>query len=509
MGSVNDLLAGFGHILTPQTMLFAVIGCALGMVTGILPGLGPSGATGLLLPVAFVLDPTYSIVMLVAIYYGAMYGGTITSVLLNVPGEAASVATCIDGFEMTKRGLAGKALSIAAVGSFVGGILALIGMLFSATLAEKAIELSYLDTFAFALLALSLVILLSGQSMVKGIIAALFGLFIGMIGLDYFTGVARFTGGVQNLTDGLDFIPVIMGLFGLAEILESIGGKAPKDFTKNIGSLRLSLRDIRESSGSMLRGSLIGFGFGLVPGSPAATCAFVSYGVEKRVSKTPERFGKGAIQGVAGPETANNAMAISNYIPLLMLGIPSSATMAILLAAFTINGLSPGPLLFAQNPEIAWGVIASLWVSNVILLVMALPLVRMWVSILKVPTLVLYAGTIGIMTFGAYTINGQVFDIGVMWAFGIIGFLLRRLGVPLAPAALTIVLGPFLENNFRRALSVQQGDYSAFVGSWPADIAYVLLLTVIVWKVVRSVQTYRAKQRVIQEHEDDLVRTGA
>lgn len=495
MDAINGLLLGFSHVLTAEILTYAVIGCALGMMTGVLPGFGPSAATALLLPLAFVVGPTASVVMIAAIYYGSMYGGTITSILLNVPGEVSSVATCLDGYAMTKRGQAGKALSIAAVGSFIGGMVALVGMLFAAQLAQVAIALGPAELFALSLLALSLVVGLAGRSMIKGLVSGALGLFVGTVGLDPVTGAPRFTMGMLELRDGISFIAVIMGLFGLAEILDSIGRRTVVDFSGNIGSVRLSWRDVRDSLGAMGRGTGIGFFFGLVPGSPAAACSFASYAIEKRVSKRPETFGKGAIQGVAGPETANNALGISNFIPLMALGIPSSATMAILLGAFTVNGLQPGPLLFEQRPEIAWGLIASLAVSNVILLIMALPLVRVWVSLLRIPTLVLYAVTLGFMTVGAYTLNSSTFDIGVMWIAGLVGFALRRLDVPLAPAALTLVLGPLLEDNFRRALSIQHGTFAGFFTSPIAAVAYGLILLIVLVKALAAARRWWTHRR--------------
>jgi putative tricarboxylic transport membrane protein len=485
---ISNLQIGFDSVLTLNIFMWAVIGCGLGMITGVLPGFGPAAATGLLLPFAFVLPPTASIVMLACIYYGSMYGGTITSVLLNVPGEASSVATCIDGYAMTKRGMAGKALSISAVGSFIAGVIAVFGLIFSQKIAAIAITFTYLDVFGFSLLALTLVVGLTGDSMIKGLISACLGLFIGMVGLDIYTGGPRFTMGLDQLQEGLPFIAIIMGIFGLSEILESIGGKKQPDYSGNIGSTLLKWQDFKDSIGSILRGTGIGFFFGLLPGSPAAASSFAAYTVEKRVSKTPERFGKGAIQGVAGPEAANNALGISNFIPLLALGIPSSATMAILLAAFTINGLTPGPLLFTNNPEIAWGLIASLALANVILLIMALPLVRMWVSILKIPTMILYTITLSFMSIGAYIITDSMFSVLVLWISGIVGFTLRRFGVPMAPAALTIVLGPMLEKSFRTALQVNYGDFSSLFSSSRANTAYVLIVVVLGTKMISSIR---------------------
>jgi putative tricarboxylic transport membrane protein len=494
MDVLNNLLLGFAHILNPEIILFAALGCALGMLTGILPGFGPSAATALLLPLAFVLEPTASIVMIAAIYYGSMYGGTITSILLNVPGEVSSIATGIDGYQMTKRGQAGKALAIAAVGSFVGGMLAVVGMIFASQLASLALSLTFLDVFALSLLALTLVIGLTGRSMVKGLISAVLGLLVGTVGLDQMTGLPRFTLGSADMTGGLSFIAIVMGLFGLTEILRNLGQKQPVDFSSNIGPVRLTRQDLRATAGSMGRGTLIGFFFGLVPGSPAAASAFTSYAVEKKVSKTPERFGRGAIQGVAGPETANNALGISNFIPLLTLGIPSSATMAILLGAFTINGLQPGPLLFSQNPEIAWGLIASLILANVILLIMALPMVRVWVSILRIPTKTLYPITLGVMCIGAYTINNSIFDVWVMWIAGLIGLALQKFDIPLTPAALTLVLGPMLEANFRRGLSLNDDVAATFLGSPTSTAAFGLIVVVFLVIISKGIRNAWARK---------------
>lgn len=503
MTTLDLLVAGFEHILTPANLAFAMLGCLLGMLTGVIPGFGPAAATSLLLPLAFVVGPTGSTIMIAAIYYGSMYGGTITSVLLNVPGEVSSVATCIDGYQMTKQGKAGKALAIAAVGSFIGGTVAFVGLVFSTHFASVALELRPPELFALSLLALSLVVALTGRSVVKGLVAAGLGLFVGVVGLDPVTGTPRFTGGSLDLQDGISFVTVAIGIIGLAEILESIGRKAAIDFSGNIGPVRMTRQDLRESSGSILRGTVLGFFFGLVPGSPAAAGTFVSYVIEKRVSKHPERFGRGAIQGVAGPETTNNALGMSNYIPLLTLGIPSSTTMAILLGAFTINGLQPGPLLFAQHPDIAWGLIASLFVSNVILLVLSLPLVRVWVHFLRIPTQVLYCVTLVFMTLGAYSINNSMFDVLVMWIAGLVGFALRRIEVPVAPLALTLVLGPLLESNFRRALSIQHGDYTGLLAGPVCVVAYALLAAVVVAKIVTTLRGRYVHRSVASTPSDD------
>ena len=488
MDTLGDLLNGFALILTPENLLYAFIGCGLGMLTGVVPGFGPASATSLLLPLAFYVGTTASTVMIAAIYYGSMYGGTITSVLINVPGEVSSVATTLDGYAMTKNGLAGKALAISAVGSFVGGTIAFVGLVFATNFSSLALALGPHELFAVTIFALALVVGLTGKSLTKGLIAACIGLFVGFVGLDPITGEPRFTMGNPNLADGINFIIVAIGVIGLAEILESIGQRVVVDFSGNIGPIRLSWKDLRDTRGSMARGTALGFFYGLMPGSPAAAASFTSYMVEKRFSKTPELFGKGAIQGVAGPETANNALGMANYIPLLTLGIASSTTMAILLGAFTINGLQPGPQLFAEHPDVAWTLIASLFVANVILFIMSLPLVKVWVSLLRIPTLTLYCITLGFMTIGAYSVRNNMFDVLIMWIAGVVGLLFRRIGIPTAPLALTLVLGPLLEQNFRRAISIEQGDYLGLVSGPICKVIYGLIIVLAVVKLVTTIR---------------------
>ncbi|MCU1410979.1 MAG: hypothetical protein JWR04_1686 [Rhodoglobus sp.] len=494
MDIFGGLLAGFANILTPENLLFAFIGCALGMLTGVIPGFGPASATSLLLPLALFLGPAPSTIMMAAIYYGSMYGGTITSVLLNVPGEISSVATTLDGYAMTKRGQGGKALAISAIGSFIGGTIAFVGLVFATNLSSFAVGLGPRELFAITIFALVLVIGLAGDSLVKGLIAACIGLFVGFVGLDPFTGITRFTAGNLNLADGISFVIVAIGVIGLSEILESIGRRTLIDFSGNVGPIRITWKDLKDSSGAIFRGTGLGFFYGLLPGSPAAAATFTSYAIEKRLSKHPERFGKGAIQGVAGPETTNNALGMSNYIPLLTLGIPSSTTMAILLGAFTINGLQPGPQLFAQHPEVAWTLIASLFVANIMLFIMSLPLVRVWVSFLKIPTLILYSATLGFMTIGAYSVRNSMFDVLVMWIGGLAGLLMKRLGFPLAPLALTLVLGPLLEENFRRAVSIEQGNYGGLLfSSTVCQVIYGLIVVLLLVKVFTTIRASSKK----------------
>ncbi|MFC0534044.1 tripartite tricarboxylate transporter permease [Phytohabitans kaempferiae] len=495
MDMFNALLAGFGEILTPTTLAYALVGCLIGMLTGVIPGFGPAAACSLLLPITFALDPVGGIIMLLGIYYGSMYGGTITSVLLNVPGEVASVVTCIDGYQMTKQGRAGKALAIAAVGSFAGGVIALVGMLGATTLAEAAITLGPVELFGLTILALTIVVGLAGRSMTKALISALLGLFVGMVGLDPVFGDPRFTMGTVSLMGGISFIAVVMGLFGVAEILESILRRNTLSLPSRVGSLHLSRQDLKDSAGSIGRGSVIGFLFGLIPGSPAAAATFASYVTEKKFAKHPERFGKGAIQGVAGPETANNSLGISSMIPLLSFGIPASPTMAIVLGAFLIQGLQPGPLLFRDRPDVAWTIIAGLFVANVMLLILSLPLVRLWVSVLRVPYQVLYPITLAFMMIGAYTVNNSVVDVAIMWIAGLVGFVMRRLEVPLAPAALTIILGPMIEANFRTAMSLTAGDSFGIFRSPLTDICILVTVAVFVARGYIGYRRSRASRR--------------
>lgn len=473
MNAFQDLLMGFTIALSPENLLFALIGCIFGTMVGVLPGVGPSAGMALLIPMTYQLPATSAIIMLAAIYYGAMYGGTITSVLLNVPGEAASAVTCLDGYQMAKQGRAGAALAIAAVGSFVGGTIAVMGLVVAAPLTRFALEFGPVEFFAMMIFALTLVTGLAGKSIVKGMMSGVFGLLLGTVGMDPTRGMARFTFDRMELMDGVGFIPVIMGLFGVGEILVNAQGQFRPIFETKVSSLLLTIRDLKASFWPILRGTGIGFFMGIVPGVGVTPAAFTSYTVEKKLSKTPEKFGTGMIEGVAGPETANNACANAALIPLFTLGIPGSAVVAILMGAFMINGLVPGPLLFKEHPEVAWAVIASMYIGNVILLILNLPLINIWITLLKVPYSILFALVLGFMVLGAYGVDGKAFDVGVMLLFGVVGFTMRKLDIPLAPAVLTLILGPMMERALRRALQISQGDFAIFMES---PISAVLLV---------------------------------
>lgn len=463
MESIELLLGGFATALQPTNLLFALIGSLLGTLIGVLPGVGPVAGTAILIPITFVLDPIPAIIMLAAIYYGAMYGGTITSVLLNVPGEAASAITCLDGYEMAKRGRAGPALAIAALGSFFGGTVATMGLvLLALPLASLALKFGPPEFFALMVVGLSLVTGLASRSLVRALMSAIFGLLIAMIGIDPVMGGPRFTFGRTELLSGLDVVPVAMGLFGVGEILLNAEGHARTALAPKLKSLIPSIQDLKDSLLPIMRGTGIGFFIGLIPGVGAVVPTVMSYVAEKRFSKTPERFGTGMIQGVAGPETANNAYANAALIPLFTLGVPGSPTVAIIMGAFMMNGLIPGPFLFRDHADVAWAVIASLYIGNLMLVILNLPLIPMWVAVLKIPNSVLYALILGFSVLGAYSLNNNVFDIAVMTTFGVVGYTLRKLDFPLAPMILTMILGPLMEKSLRQSLEISRGDFSIF-----------------------------------------------
>jgi putative tricarboxylic transport membrane protein len=429
----------------------------------VLPGLGPAAGTAILLPLTFKLDPTGALIMLSAIYYGAMYGGTITSVLINVPGEAASVITCFDGYQMAKQGRAGTALGIAAIGSFIGGIAATIALIVVAPpLAQLALSFGPPEFFALMLVGLCLITGLAGTSLLTSLVMAVMGLLISMVGIDPVRGAPRFTFGIPSLYDGVGFIPVVMGLFGIAEILLTIEAPYREAISAKFTTLLPSREEWRRSLGAIGRGTGIGFFLGLIPGVGAIIPTFVAYVFEKRISKTPEKFGQGAIEGVAAPETANNAYANAAMIPLLTLGIPSSPTIAVLMGAFIINGLTPGPFLFKERPDLVWAVIASFMIGNVMLLILNLPLVGLWARLLRLPYQYVCVGTLLFCMIGAYSLQQSVFDIGVMIVCGIIGYGLRKLDLPIAPLVLGLILGPFIEKSLRTSLEMSGGDFAIF-----------------------------------------------
>jgi putative tricarboxylic transport membrane protein len=471
---------GFSILLMPTKLLACFAGVFIGTAVGVLPGIGPSGSIALLLPLTFYMDATSAIIMLAGIYYGTMYGGSTTSILVNVPGEAQSVITCLDGYQMARRGRAGPALGIAAFGSFIAGTLGVIGlMLLAPPLARFALQFGPAEIFALVLLAFVLVGYLASGSMAKALLMAVLGLLLASVGIETISAKTRFTFGSVNLQAGIDMVPLIMGLFGLGEVLEEMGRKAkvePQKHTPKFWELFPNRKDWRASLGPIGRGSLIGFFIGILPGGTGIVASFSSYAIEKRISKHPERFGQGTIEGVAAPESANNAAAQGAYIPLLTLGIPGNAAIALTLGALQIHGVIPGPLLIRQHPEVFWGVVASMYLGNFLLLALNLPLIGMWVRLLNIPTYILYPIIILFCIIGAYSVNNNTFDVAMLFFFGFLGYGLRKLNFELAPLILGFILGPIMEVNARQALIISQGNLAVFFST---TISTVLLLVAI------------------------------
>ena len=464
-----DIIAGLGQgfavALQPINLLYCFIGVFIGTLVGVLPGIGPVSAMSLLLPVTLSGTPEAGIIMMAGIYYGSMYGGSTTSILVNIPGEAASVVTCIDGHEMAKQGRAGPALGMAALASFAAGTFAVLAlMLVAPSLARVAIAFGPPEYFSLMLLGLTILSFLSQGSMAKSLLMAAVGLVLGLIGMDQITAQPRLTFDRLELLDGVGLVPIVMGLFGVAEILSNLEQELKRELIKaNIGSLWPSLADWAASKWAILRGTVLGFFLGILPGGGAVIASFASYAMEKKMSRTPERFGKGAIEGVAGPEAANNAAAGGAFIPLMTLGIPPNVVMALLLGAFIIHGLQPGPLLMVQKPDLFWGIVASMYIGNVMLLVLNMPLIGMWVQVLKVPYSVLFPLILMFCIVGVFASGNAVFDVFVMVVFGVLGYLMRKFGYEPAPLVLAFVLGPMLENNLRKSLILSHGDFTIFV----------------------------------------------
>ena len=458
-----DILAGLGQgftvALQPINLLYCFIGVFIGTLVGVLPGIGPVSAMSLLLPVTLSGTPESGIIMMAGIYYGSMYGGSTTSILVNIPGEAASVVTCIDGHEMAKQGRAGPALGIAALGSFAAGTFAIIAlMLVAPTLARVAVAFGPPEYFSLMVLGLTILSFLSQGSMAKSLLMAAFGIVLGLIGMDQITAQTRLTFDRLELLDGIGLVPVVMGLFGVAEILSNLDRELKREVIKaRIGGLWPSLADWTAAKWAILRGTVLGFFLGILPGGGAVIASFAAYALERKLSDTPERFGRGAIEGVAGPEAANNAAAGGAFIPLMTLGIPPNVVMALLLGAFVIHGLQPGPLMMAQRPDLFWGIIASMYIGNAMLLVLNMPLIGMWVQVLKLPYRILFPLILMFCVVGVFASGNSVFDVFVMVLFGVLGYLMRKFGYEPAPLVLAFVLGPLMENNLRKALILSDG----------------------------------------------------
>jgi len=465
MDLLSSLQMAFSIALQQENLFFCFMGCLIGTLIGVLPGIGPVATISLLLPSTFHANPVSAIIMLAGIYYGAMYGGSTTSILVNIPGEAASVVTCLDGYQMARRGRAGPALGIAAFGSFIAGTLGIVLMMaISPPLAKVALKFGPPEYFSLMFVGLTVLTYLAAGSMIKALMMACVGIFLGTIGTDAISGVERFTYGSYTLMDGAGLVPVIMGLFGISEVLLNIEQSTKRMiYTTTLSNIFPTLRDWKDSIMPIIRGTLIGFFLGILPGGGAVIASFGAYAVEKKISRHPEKFGSGAIEGVASPESANNAASSGAFIPLLTLGIPANVVMAILLGALLIHGITPGPLLIKNHPEIFWGVIGSMYVGNAMLLVLNLPLIGIWVKILKIPYRILFPLILLFCLIGCYSINNNIWEIMIMLTFGIVGYLMKRFAYEGAPLILAFVLSPMIENALRQALLMSHGSFDIFV----------------------------------------------
>ena len=488
MEAVQGLMSGFGVILTPANLYYCFLGSVVGTLVGVLPGIGPLAALSLLLPATYALPPVASLSMLSAIFYGAMYGGSTTSILVNIPGEAASVVTCFDGYQLARKGRAGAALGMAAMGSFIAGTLSLVALTFFApTLSMLAIKFGPPENCALMVLGLVCTIFMIQGSALKAIVMIALGIVISGVGIDVVNGRDRFTFGFVNLSAGAELVAIVMGLFGVSEILTNVEQMTKHEVVKSkIRDLWPSRADWRASWAPILRGSGLGFVLGILPGGGPVTAAFMSYAVEKRVSEHPEKFGTGAIEGLAGPESANNAAVAGSMIPLLSLGLPANAVTALLLGAFIIQGVQPGPLLMVQRPDLFWGVVASLYVGNVFLLILNLPLVGLWVQLLRVPYKILFPLILLLTVVGTYSTNKNLFDLWVMIGFGVLGYVLRKLEYDMSPLILSIVLAPLLEQSLRQSMVMSQDGAQIFftrpVSAALFAASVILLLLVFVRK---------------------------
>jgi len=492
----DHLLLGFSLATTPVNLLFAFLGVLLGTIIGALPGIGPSAGVAVLLPVTFGMSPVSAMIMLAGIYYGAQYGGTITSVLINTPGESSSVMTTLDGYQMALKGRAGAALGIAAIGSFIAGTLSVVLLMVAAPpLAEWAVTFGPPEYFALMVLGLTTLASLTGGSMLKGLAMALVGLLLGTIGIDLMMGEPRYTFGMVELYDRLDFLPVAVGLFAISELLYNIYHPVRLEPIKaRLSGLLPTRQDWRDSWGAIARGTVIGFFVGVLPGAGATLSSFLAYATEKRVSKRSEQFGTGVIEGVAAPESANNAASTGALVPLMALGIPGSGTTAVMLGALTLYGLQPGPLLMSTNPEVFWGLVASMYVGNIMLLILNLPLAPAFASILRIPYSVLIPIIIGIALFGVYSVENSIFNVGVALLFSGIGFFMRIYGYPPAPLVLAVVLGPMVEKALRQSMQMSLGSLDIFVTRPVTAGILAFALLAVVYPYVLSFFARRRKQ---------------
>ena len=497
MEVLAGLMQGFAVALQPMNLLWCLLGVALGTVIGVMPGLGPPATIAMLLPLTFLMNPASAMIMLAGIYYGANYGGSTTSILLNVPGESASVATCVDGYQMARNGRAGAALGIAAIASFIAGTVGVLGlMLIAPPLARMALAFSSPEYFALMALGLAMVVLLAGRSLVKALLAMLVGLWLAGIGTDLFSQTSRFTFGQMELLSGIDFVVVAIGVFAIGEVLANMEGREALralSFPKGLRNLLPTAQDLKDSRFAFANGSIVGFLIGVLPGAGSTIASFISYGIEKAVSRRPEEFGKGVVEGVAAPEGANNAETGGALIPMLTLGIPGSSTTAVLLAALVLWGFKPGPLFIPENPALFWGLVASMYIGNLMLLVLNMPLVPLFAQVLRTPAYILYPIILGIALVGVYSASGSLFDVWLLAGFGLVGYLMRKLDYPSAPLILGLVLGGAMERALRQSLMMSDGAVSILVSRPVSAVMLSLAALVLLIPLFTKVNNWRLR----------------
>ncbi|GLK79759.1 tripartite tricarboxylate transporter permease [Methylopila turkensis] len=495
----DNLFLGLQVAVEPQNLLYCLFGVLIGTAIGVLPGIGPIPTVALLLPFTFGLEPSTAFIMLAGIFYGAQYGGSTTAILVNVPGETSSVVTCIDGHQMAKQGRAGHALALAAISSFFAGTVATVVIaLLALPLAALALKFTAVEYFSLLVLGLIAAVVLAHGSVAKALAMIVLGLILGIVGIDVSSGASRMTFGIPNLADGLDFVPIAMGLFGLGEIIANLERPAERRIVaQKVGSLMPGLPDLRRAFPAMLRGTAIGSFLGVLPGGGAALPPFTAYALEKKFAKDPSRFGHGAIEGVAGPEAANNAGAQTSFIPLLTLGIPSNALMALMIGALMMHGIQPGPQIMTEQPQLVWGLIASMWTGNLMLLVINLPMIGIWISMLKIPYRLMFPAIVLFCCIGAYGISNSMFNVWLMLGCAAIGYFFIKVGVEPAPLLLGLVLGPQLEENFRRAMLLADGDVTVFVTS-PIS-ATILAVVALLLVAMFSPKVARKREEALAE----------
>ncbi|MEH7384221.1 tripartite tricarboxylate transporter permease [Bacillus sp. JJ1521] len=493
MDSLLLLLHGFETALTWTNLMYCFIGVSIGMIIGVLPGLGPVSGAALLIPFTFGMEPVTAIIMIAGIFYGSMYGGAITSILINTPGEAASIITCIDGYPLTKQGRAGVALGVSAIGSFIGGIVAVVSLtLIGPILANYALKFGPSEMFSIMMLGLLMVVALIGKSLIKGLIAAVLGLILSLIGMDQVSGAVRFTFGRMELLDGLDFIIIAMGMFGIAEILTNAEQQMKMEKVAKIDGLMPKRDEWIPTFKSIGRGTGVGMFLGLIPGANSVIASLLSYSMEKKIAKDPSRFGKGAIEGVAGPETANNAHSGAALIPLFTLGIPSSPAVAVILGALVIHGLNPGPALFTNNPDFIWGVIASMFIGNILLLIMNLPLVGLWAKVALVPYKLMYPLVLLLVMIGTYAASNSLWGVGMCMFFGVIGYAMKKLDIPIAATVLTFILGQQIEATLLQSLTITENGGWIFFTRPISGVIMGISLFILILSIYSSIKNKRS-----------------